>query len=293
MTENHTAPVADDPSDPGAAADALEAVGAVETERETVGAETVESGAAEEGRIEAAEPLAVEDPDAAAGAAVAERAVEGEAASVEVDGESSERLAEEEKAAEQLAEAAAEASDAGDDTGSDAASSDDASDDDAHAAESAEDRLARLEEEGDIAADYLEELLDIADLDGDIDIDVDGDRASVEIRGAGRLEKLNAPKGELMDALQELARLAVQTRTGNRSRLMLDIGSFRAEHRTSLQELAEKAVADAKSGNQPVPLRPMNPFERKVVHDVAKREGLRSESDGDGKNRHVVIYPAS
>ncbi|GAB2542833.1 Jag family protein [Brachybacterium huguangmaarense] len=280
MTENTTAPVADDPSDP--AADAGSAPEAVETERETVGAETVESGAAEEGRIEAP----------AEGGTV-------DSAAVEVDGESSERLADEEKAAEQLAEAAAEASDAGDDTGSDDASSDGASsdgasdDDDAHAAESAEDRLARLEEEGDIAADYLEELLDIADLDGDIDIDVDGDRASVEIRGAGRLEKLNAPKGELMDALQELARLAVQTRTGNRSRLMLDIGSFRAEHRTSLQELAEKAVADAKSGNQPVPLRPMNPFERKVVHDVAKREGLRSESDGDGKNRHVVIYPAS
>ncbi|APX33510.1 RNA-binding protein [Brachybacterium sp. P6-10-X1] len=160
-------------------------------------------------------------------------------------------------------------------------------------AESAEDRMRRLEEEGDIAADYLEELLDIADLDGDIDIDVDGDRASVEIAGADRLARLNRPKGELLDALQELARLAVQTRTGNRSRLMLDIGGFRAEHKESLEDLAEKAVSEAKDGSEPVPLRPMNPFERKVVHDVAKREGLRSESDGDGKNRHVVIYPAS
>ncbi len=159
--------------------------------------------------------------------------------------------------------------------------------------ESVEDRVRRLEEEGDIAADYLEELLDIADLDGDIDIDVDGDRASVEIRGAARLGTLNEPKGELMDALQELARLAVQTRTGNRSRLMLDIGGFRAEHRTSLQELAEAAVAQATAEGQPVPLRPMNPFERKVVHDVAKAAGLRSESDGDGKGRHVVIYPTS
>ena len=160
-------------------------------------------------------------------------------------------------------------------------------------AESDEERLRRLEEEGDIAADYLEELLDIADLDGDIDIDVDGDRASVEIRGADRLAELNRPKGELLDALQELARLAVQTRTGARSRLMLDIGGFRAEHKGGLEELAASAIAEAKESGQPVPMRPMNPFERKVVHDVAKREGLRSESDGDGKGRHVVIYPAS
>ena len=153
-------------------------------------------------------------------------------------------------------------------------------------------RMSRLEEEGDIAADYLEELLDIADLDGDIDIDVDGDRASVEIAGADKLAQLNRPKGELLDALQELTRLAVQTRTGNRSRLMLDIGGFRAEHKGTLEELAAAAIAEAKESGAPVPMRAMNPFERKVVHDVAKREGLRSESDGDGKNRHVVIYPA-
>lgn len=181
---------------------------------------------------------------------------------------------------------AAEPQDAGE-SGSEA---EDGADSDA---ESDEERLRRLEEEGDIAADYLEELLDIADLDGDIDIDVDGDRASVEIRGADRLAELNRPKGELLDALQELARLAVQTRTGARSRLMLDIGGFRAEHKGGLEELAASAIAEAKESGQPVPLRPMNPFERKVVHDVAKREGLRSESDGDGKGRHVVIYPAS
>ena len=154
-------------------------------------------------------------------------------------------------------------------------------------------RRQLLEREGEVAADFLETLLDIADLDGDIDIDVEGDRASVEIRGADRLAALNRPKGELLDALQELARLAVQTRTGARSRLMLDIGGFRAEHRTSLEELAASAIAEAKESGSPVPLRAMNPFERKVVHDVAKREGLRSESDGDGKSRHVVIYPAS
>ncbi|UQN28714.1 protein jag [Brachybacterium kimchii] len=154
-------------------------------------------------------------------------------------------------------------------------------------------RVRELEEEGDIAADYLEELLDIADLDGDIDIDVDGDRASVEIRGADRLAQLNGSRGELLDALQELARLAVQSRTGNRSRLMLDIDGFRAQRKDDLEHLAEDAVSTARENGRPVPLRPMNPFERKVVHDVAKQAGLRSESDGDGKDRHVVIYPAS
>ena len=149
-------------------------------------------------------------------------------------------------------------------------------------AETPEEKVKRLEEEG-----------DIADLDGDIDIDVEGDRASVETRGATQLAKLNKPSGELMDALQELARLAVQTSTGERSRLMLDIGGFRAQHRESLESLAETAIGEVKDGGEPVPMRPMNPFERKVVHDVVKRAGLRSESEGDGKGRHVVIYPAS
>ncbi|ASK65818.1 RNA-binding protein [Brachybacterium avium] len=201
-----------------------------------------------------------------------------------------------EPADEAAAEAAPEDAVAAEDTTSSAASASDApseGDDEPVSEESAEERVRRLEEEGDIAADYLEELLDITDLDGDMDIDVDGDRASVEIRGADKLARLNRPKGELLDALQELARLAVQTRTGQRSRLMLDIGGFRAEHKSNLEELAETAIAEAKEAGAPVPMRAMNPFERKVVHDVAKREGLRSESDGDGKNRHVVIYPAS
>src|SRR5699024_1991619 len=117
----------------------------------------------------------------------------------------------------------------------------------------------------------LEELLDIGDLDGDIDIDVDGDRASVEISGADQLARLNRPKGELLGALQELARLAVQTRTGNRSRLMLDIGGFRAEPQDGLEKLAAEAVADGSAEGHLVPLRTMFFFERKVNQDVAKR----------------------
>lgn len=220
-----------------------------------------------------------------------EIATQGEAASLE-SAAPQESTAPQESAAPSAASADTDADNDADDQAAEERAGDDPSDD-AQAGESAEERLRRLEEEGDIAADYLEELLDIADLDGDIDIDVDGDRASVEIRGADRLAELNRPKGELLDALQELARLAVQTRTGSRSRLMLDIGGFRAEHKGGLEELAATAIAEAKETGAPVPLRPMNPFERKVVHDVAKREGLRSESDGDGKGRHVVIYPAS
>lgn len=176
---------------------------------------------------------------------------------------------------------------------SDEAQAGDAEGEDAAPAKTREERIKELEEEGDIAADYLEELLDIADLDGDIDIDVDGDRASVEIRGATQLAKLNEPRGELLDALQELTRLAVQSSTGSRSRLMLDIGGYRAQHKGSLEQLAEDAVNSVKQDGEPVALRPMNPFERKVVHDVAKQAGLRSESEGDGKDRHVVIHPAS
>ncbi|MGO3209567.1 Jag family protein [Brachybacterium sp. AOP42-C2-15] len=256
---------------------------------------TDEGGEASTAPLEAAAPAATaSSPDEAAADAPASdmSAPDATAPDESVAGES----AADESAADDAveAEAALSGSASADSTPveGDEQSSEDPEDPEA-TVETTEERMRRLEEEGDIAADYLEELLDIADLDGDIDIDVDGDRASVEIAGADKLARLNRPKGELLDALQELTRLAVQTRTGNRSRLMLDIGGFRAEHKGSLEGLAATAIAEAKESGEPVSMRPMNPFERKVVHDVAKREGLRSESDGDGKNRHVVIYPAS
>lgn len=151
--------------------------------------------------------------------------------------------------------------------------------------------LTRLEQEGDIAADYLEGLLDIADLDGDIDIDVEGDRAAVSIVGAD-LSHLVGPQGEILDALQELTRLAVLSETGERSRLMLDIGGYRAGRRVRLTELGREAVERARSTGQPVALEPMNPFERKVVHDAVAAGGLTSESEGEEPNRHVVVRPA-
>lgn len=154
----------------------------------------------------------------------------------------------------------------------------------------------RLEEEGEIAADYLEELLDIADLDGDIDIDVDHGRAAVEIvaeAGSERaLSRLVGEGGEVLDALQELTRLAVQTKSGERSRLMLDIAGFRAGRRAELAEVARTAIAEVRASGEAVALGPMNPFERKVVHDVVAEAGLVSDSAGVEPDRHVVVRPA-
>ena len=153
------------------------------------------------------------------------------------------------------------------------------------------DRVKQLEQEGDIAADYLEELLDIADLDGDLDMDVDGDRAAVSIVGAD-LSQLVGADGEVLDALQELTRLAVYRETGERSRLMLDISGFRAEKRTALEKIAVETVAKVKETGAPVALDPMSPFERKVVHDAVANAGLTSSSEGVEPRRYVVVQPA-
>ena len=139
-----------------------------------------------------------------------------------------------------------------------------------------------LEREGDAAADYLEALLDIADMDGDIDIDVEGDRAQVSIVEvkAGDLSPLVGPDGEVLDALQDLARLAAAQATGHRSRLMLDVAGFRLARRQELETIATSAIEEAKSTGEPVRLAAMNAFERKVVHDVVTEAGLVSASEG-------------
>ena len=152
-------------------------------------------------------------------------------------------------------------------------------------------QITQLEEEGEVAADYLEALLDIADLDGDIDIDVENDRASLAITG-GNLQNLVGERGEVLDSLQELTRLAVQTTTGDRSRLMLDIDGFRAGRRKELKALAEKMAEQAKTTGSSIKLDPMNAFERKIIHDTIQDLGLTSESDGEDPHRYVVIYPA-
>ena len=148
------------------------------------------------------------------------------------------------------------------------------------------DDLAR---EGDIAADYLEALLDIADLPGDnFDLDVEGDRAYVSITG-GELNQLVGKRGEVLDALQELTRLAVARETGHRSRLMLDIDEFRAKRKQELLEIGTKAAEKALASGDSVKLQPMNPFERKIVHDAVAAAGAASESEGEEPKRHVVV----
>jgi spoIIIJ-associated protein len=147
-----------------------------------------------------------------------------------------------------------------------------------------------LEEEGEIAADYIEGLLDIADLDGDIDMDVEGDRAVVSVVGA-TLDELVGDDGEVLEALQELTRLAVHRKTGLRARLMLDVGGFRARRRSELAELGRSLAAEVERTGEPRKLRAMTPFERKIVHDAVAEAGLRSESEGEEPNRRVVIFP--
>ncbi len=157
---------------------------------------------------------------------------------------------------------------------------------------SRETRASILEREGDIAADYLEGLLDIADLDGDIDMDVGGDRALVSIVG-GDIEHLVGTNGAVLDALQELTRLAVTRETGDRSRLMLDVAGHRAARRTQLTELGTEAATRAKDSGEAVRLEPMSPFERKVVHDAVAAAGLSSESEGVEPHRFVVVLPTA
>lgn len=151
-------------------------------------------------------------------------------------------------------------------------------------------RIELLEREGDIAADYLEELLDIADLDGDLDMDVEGDRAAVSIVGAD-LRQLVGPDGEVLEALQELTRLAVYRETGERSRLMLDVSGFRADKRARLEKVGTEAATRARETGERVELEPMSAFERKVVHDAVAAAGLRSESEGVEPRRFVVVLP--
>jgi spoIIIJ-associated protein len=185
-----------------------------------------------------------------------------------------------------------------DDADADEDDADEADEDDADEADEAdededdgEQDLSSLEEEGEIAADYIEGLLDIADLDGDIDMDVEGDRAVVSVVGA-TLDELVGDDGEVLEALQELTRLAVHRRTGARARLMLDVGGFRARRRSELAELGRSVADEVSRTGEPKKLRAMSPFERKIIHDAVALAGLRSESEGEEPNRRVVVFPA-
>lgn len=152
--------------------------------------------------------------------------------------------------------------------------------------------VSRLEEEGDVAADYLEELLDIADIDGDIDIEIRNGRTYISIAAeddSEGLESLVGRDGEVLEALQELARLSVLSATENRSRLVLDINGYRKERAGDLQQIAEDAVAKVQETGAAVALEPMSAYERKIVHDAVADLGFVSESEGEGAGRHIVV----
>ncbi len=178
-----------------------------------------------------------------------------------------------------------------DEAEAEAEADDEAGDDEEPAAEPAV-NPADLEQESEIAADYVEGLLDVADLDGDIDMDVEGDRAVVSVVGA-TLDELIGPRGEVLEALQELTRLAVHRQTGSRTRIMLDVGGYRARRRSELTDLGRDAADEVRSSGVPRRLEAMTPFERKVVHDAVAAAGLRSESEGEEPNRRVVVFPVS
>ena len=199
---------------------------------------------------------------------------------VDSDDELDEEL-DDDLAEDDLAEELADEDDDADDADDDLADEDDDEED-----------LSSLEEEGDIAADYIEGLLDIVDLDGDIDMDVEGDRAVVSVVGA-TLDELVGEDGEVLEALQELTRLAVHRKTGTRARLMLDVGGYRARRRSELAELGRSVAAEVERTGEPKKLRAMSPFERKIVHDAVAEAGLRSESEGEEPNRRVVVFPVS
>ncbi|GAA1784681.1 single-stranded DNA-binding protein [Pseudarthrobacter sulfonivorans] len=151
---------------------------------------------------------------------------------------------------------------------------------------------SRLEEEGDVAADYLEELLDIADIDGDIDIEVRNGRTYISIvaeEETDSLDSLVGEDGEVLEALQELTRLSVLSATENRSRLVLDINGYRQQRAGHLQKIAEDAAATVKETGNAVALEPMSAYERKIVHDAVADLGLVSESEGEGAGRHIVV----
>jgi len=149
-----------------------------------------------------------------------------------------------------------------------------------------------LEEEGEVAADYLEELLDIFDLDGDINIDVRQGRAYLEITAdqESNLRLISEP--ETVEALQELTRIAVQTKTQSFSRLILDIAGSRQAKVDALTKIVNRVIDKVKDTNAPVAMKPMSSYERKIAHDLIGEAGLISESEGEGKERHIVAKPA-
>jgi len=148
-------------------------------------------------------------------------------------------------------------------------------------------------DEGELAADYLEELLDIADLDGDIEIEIKNQRTYLSISSEDSDDLVPLSRPDVVQALQELTRLAVQQETGEFSRLILDIAGSREKREGELEELVSAAIARIEDGASQAALPPMSSYERKLVHDMVSDKGYQSESQGEGADRHTVITASS
>lgn len=146
-----------------------------------------------------------------------------------------------------------------------------------------------LEKEGEIAADFIEEFLDLADLDGDLEIEFKQERVylTVDSEGESNLSKVSDP--ETVNAIQEITRLAVQSKTGEMSRLILDIAGSRDAKAQQLKDLVEKTLAKLEETDKEQHLKPMSSYDRKLVHDMVAEAGMVSESEGQGRDRHIVI----
>jgi len=152
---------------------------------------------------------------------------------------------------------------------------------------------AETPDEGELAADYLEELLDIADLDGDIEIELKNQRTYLSISSEDSDDLQPLSKADVVQALQELTRLAVQQETGEFSRVILDIAGSREKREGELEEIVNAAIARIEDGASQAALPPMSSYERKLVHDMVSEKGYQSESQGEGADRHTVITAAS
>ena len=159
-------------------------------------------------------------------------------------------------------------------------------------AQDEEKTIDQLNEEADIAADYLEGLLDIVDYEGDIEMGVRNNRPTVQIVADDDtdIKHLIGRNGEVVDALQQLTRLAVQQKTGERSHLIVDVDGYLKRKRQRLHDIALDAIDEVRETGEPVDLKPMNSFERKIVHDVVREEGLKSRSHGEEPHRYVTVY---
>ncbi|MCJ7726401.1 MAG: Jag N-terminal domain-containing protein [Acidimicrobiia bacterium] len=149
-----------------------------------------------------------------------------------------------------------------------------------------------LNEQATVVNDFLVGLLDAFGLEGSVETSVEGEDIIIANVTGEQAEALIGPKGATLQAILELTRTVVQRKTQAGARLRLDIGGYTQRRREALKVYATRLVEQVRDEGQEVMLEPMNPADRKVVHDVvAESDGVRSYSEGEEPRRSVVISP--